>query len=179
MKPAVWAGGLWGVRFCSMLEFSICEGAARQPQRTEPCQCVSGQPWTCNGPLKGQVQSLRCAAGVGKPELGAVAGLGRWFVSCAVLLNAEVFQLRRHCSGTSNDKTLPVCEGPVQGMPWATAWSNAASAVCSRCGGACTGCCGRAGQVVCGGCGFAECWSFPGVEIPLENHHSAQNPACV
>ena len=33
-------------------------------------------------------------------------------------------------------------------------------------------------MVVCGGCGFAECWSFPDVEAPLGNH-SANSPASV
>ena len=36
---------------------------------------------------------LHCAAGVLKPALAAAAGLGRWFVDVAVLLNAGVFQL--------------------------------------------------------------------------------------
>ena len=46
------------------------------------------------------------------------------------------------------------------------------------CTGACTGCFGRAGRVVCLGCGFVEFWSFPDVEAPLGNH-STQSPASV
>ena len=57
---------------------------------------------------------------------------------------------------------LPVCVWPALGMPWSTERSNTTSAVvCSRCAGARTGCCGRAGQVICGGCVFAKCWKFP------------------
>ena len=56
--------------------------------------------------------------------------------------------MQRCCPGTTVHTALPVCEWPAMGMPWATARSNAASAVCSRCGGACIGCCGHAGQVV-------------------------------
>ena len=87
-----------------------------------------------------------------KPALGAAAGLGRWFVGVAVLPLYEVFhQLRRRRSATTVHKALPLSELPVQDMPWASARSNAVSAVCSRYAGACgTGCCGRAGQVVCG-----------------------------
>ena len=44
--------------------------------------------------------------------------------------------------------------------------------------GACTGACGRAGQVVCGGCGFAVLWRFPEEEAALGNH-SAQSPFSV
>ena len=50
-------------------------------------------------------------------------------------------------------------EWPVLGMPLATARSNIASALCSRCGWACTGGSGRAWQVVLGGlqfCRFVE-----------------------
>ena len=48
-----------------MLEFSRCGGAARQPQRTEPCQCVSNQPWVYHGPLQAQMKPpLQCAGGV-------------------------------------------------------------------------------------------------------------------
>ena len=34
------------------------------------------------------------------------------------------------------------------------------------------------GRWFVGGCGFAECWSFPDVEAPFGNH-SAQSPASV
>ena len=95
-----------------------------------------------------------------EPALGTAAGLGRRVVGGAVLLNAGVFQMERRTSATTAHRALPVYEWPVLGMPWATARSNAAFAVCSRCGGACTGCCGRARQVVCGGCGFASTREF-------------------
>ena len=145
----------------------------------EPCQCVSDQSWACHGPLQGQMQALQCAAGVVGPGLGAAAGLGRWFVGGAVLLNAGVFfQMWRCRSATTAHRALPVCEWPALGMPWATARPNTACAVCGRFGGACTGCCGRAVQVGCGGYRFTECWSFPDVEAPLGNH-SAQSPASV
>ena len=79
----------------------------------------------------------------------AAAGLGRWFVSVAVSLSTGVFLIIwRQCLATTAHSALPVCKWPTLAMPWATARSNAASAVCSRCGGACTGCCSTAGQVV-------------------------------
>jgi len=97
----------------------------------------------------------------------------------AVLPLSGVFLLRRQHSATTAHRALPVCEWPALGMPWGTARSNAASAVCSRCDGACTGGgCGRAGRVVCGGCGFAGLWRFPEEEAALGNH-SAQSPASV
>ena len=73
-------------RFCHILE-SFSDGAcARQPQRTEPRQCVSGQLWACHGALQGQMQLLQFAAGVVEPALGAAAAaLGRWFVGVVVL----------------------------------------------------------------------------------------------
>ena len=63
-----------GCRFAA--EWRICRGggSTRQPQRTEPCQCVSSQSWACHGALQGQIQSLQCAAGVEEPALGAAAG---------------------------------------------------------------------------------------------------------
>ena len=80
-----WVGGLWGVRFCRFVELSRGVSSTRQPQRTEPCQCVSGQPWACRGALKSQMQPLQYVAGVVGPALGAAAGPGRWFVGVAVL----------------------------------------------------------------------------------------------
>ena len=59
-----------------MLDFCRWGGAARQPlPTTEPCQCVSGQPWACHGPLQGQVQPLQCEAGV--VELAVLHGMPR------------------------------------------------------------------------------------------------------
>ena len=88
-----------------------------------------------------------------RPVLAAATRLGRWFVvGVAVLLVCGDFKRRRQHSATKAHRDLPVCEWPALGMPWGTARSNAASAVCSRGGGACTGDCGsRAWQVVCWG----------------------------
>ena len=102
----------------------------------------------------------------------------RWFMGGAVLMNVGVFQIWRRCSTPSAHRPLPLTEWPALGMPWPTASSNAASAVCSRCGGACTGHFDRTSWVVCGRCGFAERWSFQDVEAQLGNH-SAQSPASV
>ena len=85
----------------------------------------------------------------------------------------------RRRSATTAHRALPVCEWPALGMALATARSNAASAVSSSRGGACTGCCSQAVRVVCGGFGFAEeCGSFTDVEAPLGNH-CAKSPANV
>ena len=60
-----------------------------------------------------------------EPALGAVAGLGRWFVGAAVLLkNAGVLQMRRRRSVTRAQRALAVCEWPALGMPWTTAKSD-------------------------------------------------------
>ena len=71
-----------------IVEISRGGGSTWQPQRTEPYQCVNGQPWVCQEALQGQMQALQGVAGLAEPELGAAAGLGRWFVGNAVLLNA-------------------------------------------------------------------------------------------
>ena len=111
-----------------MLEFSRCGGTARQPQRSEPCQCVSGQPRTCHRPLKGETQSLQCAAVVQGPALGAAAGLGRRLVvgGADSLTTAGVFYMWRCRSTATTHRALPVCEWPALGMPWASAGSNTA-----------------------------------------------------
>ena len=124
---------------------------------------------------------LQCSAGVVELALGNAAGPGsRWYVAVAVYQYQGDFQWWSHYSASTVNRALPVCEWPALGMLWATARSNAASAVLSRHGGACIGCCGRTGQeVVC-------CWvavlldsgSFPAVE-PLLGIHSAQSPASV
>ena len=110
--------------------------------------------------------------------MGAVAGLGRWFVGVAVLPVCGEFQRRRQHSSITVHRALPVREWPALGMPWGTATSNAAAAACSRCVRACTGGCGRAGHVVLGGCGFTGLGRFPEEEAALGNH-SAQSPASV
>jgi len=98
-----------------MLEFSGCGGTAQHPLCTEPCQCVSGQPWGYRGALQGQMQPLHCAAGLLEPALSTAAGVSRWCVVGAGLLNAGVTQWR--CSATTAYRALPVCERPVLGMP--------------------------------------------------------------
>ena len=136
------------LRFCRILEFFSRGRAAGQSQCTEPCQCVSSQPWACHGALQGQMQSLHSAAGVVGPALGAKAGLSRWFVQVAVLPVCGGIQRRRQHSATAVHRALPVRKWSALAIPWGTARSNAASSVCSRCGGAFNGGCGRAGQVV-------------------------------
>ena len=89
LRPGWAAGSLLGLRFCRVLElFSPPGGATRQPQCTEPCQCVCDQLGICHGALQGHMQPLKCAAGIVEPApLGATAGLlGRWFVGCGILL---------------------------------------------------------------------------------------------
>ena len=156
-------------------------GCARQPLCTEPRQCVSGQPWACPGLLQGQVQPMQWSAGLVEPALGAAAGLGRWIVGVASidLRVCGDFQRRRQHSETTAHRTLPVDGWPALGMSWGTARSNAVSALLSRCGGAQTWGCGRAGQVVCGVCEFANLLRrLPEEEAELSNH-SAQSPANV
>ena len=80
MRQACCAGGLWRLQFCRFWESFRGVGSTRQPQRKEPCQCVSGQPWACHGALQGQMHPLMCAAGLVGPVLRAVAAPGRWFV---------------------------------------------------------------------------------------------------
>ena len=174
-----WASGLWGFRSCWCVEISRGGGSSQQPQRTEPCQCVIGQSWACHGVLQGQMQPLLCAAGVVGPALGAAAGLGRWFVGVAVLPFCGNLQRRRQYSATTAHRALPVCEWPALSTTIGKARSNAgASALRSRCGGACTGSCYSAGQGVCGVYGFAGEWRFPEEEAAPGNH-SAQRPASV
>ena len=81
-------------------------------------------------------------------------------------------------SASTANRTLPEYEWQALGMPWDTARSNAASGLWGRCGGACTGGFGRAGQVVCGRCGFAYLSRFPEEEAALGNR-SAQIAASV
>ena len=94
------------------------------------------------------MQPLQYSEGVVEPALGAAAGPGRWFVGFAALLVCADFQRRRQHSAITAHRAVPVCELPALGTLWSTVMSNAASAVCSRCDGTCTGGCGRAGQVV-------------------------------
>ena len=163
-----WAGGWWGLRFSRFMEISRRGGGStKQPQRTEPCHCVSGQPWAFHGALQYQIQYLQCAAGMVGPVLGAAAGLGRWFVGVVVLPVCGGIQRRRHHSATSARRALSVCWGPALGMPWRTARSNAAFTLVSRCGGDCSGCSGRARRV-----------QIQEEEAAFGNH-SEQSPASV
>ena len=91
-----------GCRFAAEWRFRRGGGSTRQPQRTEPCQCVGGQPWAYHGSLQGQMLSLHCAAGVVESALGAAAGPGRRSVVGAVVLNTiETMPINyRHCRVT-------------------------------------------------------------------------------
>ena len=172
-----WACGLWCVLLCGFLDIFSAGGSARQPQRTEPCQCVCGQPWACPWPLYDQMQPLQCAAGVAGWRLGADGGLGRCIVVCVVVRVSGNFQCRGCCSPTKLHRALPVCVWPALGMSWATTRSNAVSAVCSRSGWVEDGCWWwRAGQVVCVMCSCAGFWRFSMQEALLANH-SAHSPA--
>ena len=144
-----WAGGLWLVAVLQYFRFLRPYSTSTTVHRALPvCEWPAlGMPWataSANEPLQ------QCLAGELEPALGAAARLGRWLVWGAGLLNARVFQVWRYCSATTAHRAPPVCDGPALGISWATARSNAASTVRRRCGGACTGCCGRVGQVVCG-----------------------------
>ena len=106
-----------GFQFCRFVEISRGGGSTEQSQRTEPCQCVSGQPWACHGALQGQIQPLQCTAGVAGSPLAVIEGLGGWFVGRAVFLFCEGFQRRRQHSATTAHRALPVYEWPAFGMP--------------------------------------------------------------
>jgi len=94
---------------CRFVEISKAGGSTRQPQRTEPCQRVSDQPWACHGVLHGQMQPLECASGVVGPALGAAAGLGMWFVGVVVLLLVcGYFKGRKQYSATTAHSALLV-----------------------------------------------------------------------
>ena len=159
--------------FCQYVGISRRGGSTRQPQRTEPCQCVSGQPWAYYVLLQGQMQPFQCTVGGVLPALRAAAGLGRWFVGAAVLPVCGDFQRRRQHAATTAHIAVPVCEWPALGMPWGTERANAVSAVRSRCGGACTAGCIGAGQMVCEGCGL---WKSPEEEAALGNQST--EPPC-
>ncbi len=148
---------MWRLRFCRCVEISRGGGSTPQPKCTEPDHCSSGQPWAWHGALQGQIQPLKkCAALVVKPAMGGpAAGPGRWFVGVAVLLVGGASQRRRQHSATIVHRALPVCECSALGMLWGTARSNAASAVCSRSGGAGTAGGGRTGRGGGGGGGWA------------------------
>ena len=70
--------GRWFVElgFCRFMEIFRGRGSIRQPQPTEPYQCVIGQPWAYHGALQGQMQSLQCWKNVVEPALEAEEGVG-------------------------------------------------------------------------------------------------------
>ena len=161
LRQGCCAGGSLGMRFCRFVEIPRGGVITQQPQRTEPCQCVGGQPWAYPGTLQGQMQPLLCAAGLVGPALGAAAGPGGWFIGVAVMPVCGNFQEEESLLGNhSAQSPASVWVGSPGHAMGHCKRSNAASAVCSRCGGACTGGCGRAVQVVCGGCGFVAFLSF-------------------
>ena len=91
--PQCWSGGLRGFfRFCHILESFSDAGCARQPLRTEPRQCVGGQPWACPGPLQGQMDPVQLTAGLVEPALGAAAVLCSLFARLPVLSHSGVVQ---------------------------------------------------------------------------------------
>ena len=106
------------MRFCRFVEISTGGGSTRQPQSKEPCQCVNGQPWACHGALQGQMQPLRCAAGVVEPSVGAAAGLGRWFVGVAVLPVYWFVEISKGGGSTRQLQRTEPCQC-VSGQPWA------------------------------------------------------------
>ena len=79
----------------------------------------------------------------GRACIGCCGRSGQVVYGVAVLPLSGVFQWRRRSSATIVHRALPVCVWSVLGMAWATAGSNVASAVSSRCGAACTGCCSQ------------------------------------
>ena len=101
--------GLWGLRFCRFVGLSRGGDSTRQPpQRTEPCQCVAGQPWACRAALQGQMQPLQSAAVVKRPAVGAAAGPSRWFVGVAFLMVCGDFQKGKQHSATTAHRAMPV-----------------------------------------------------------------------
>ena len=89
------AGGLWGVWFCRSVQISGGGGSTRQPQRTEPCQCVNGQPRAYHGALQGQMQPLMCEVGMEGHAFWAAAGPGGWFSGVAFWPVCGDFQRRK------------------------------------------------------------------------------------
>ena len=62
------------------------------------------------------MQPLQSAVGKVEPELGAAAGLGRWFMEVTVLPVRKDFQRRRQHSATTAHTVLPVYGWPALGM---------------------------------------------------------------
>jgi len=166
------------VQFFRFVEISRRGGCStRQPQRTDPCQCVSGQPRAYHGVLQGQMHSVQCAAGVVKPALEATARLGRWFVGGVRF--CRFAEISRGGGSTRQTQCTEPCQC-MSGLPWGCqcALQDAAFVVCSRCYEACDGGCSRTGQDVCGACSFVGLWRFLEEEAALGNHNP-QSPASV
>ena len=66
---------------------------------------MDDQSWACHGGLEGQLYNLQCAAGVVVPALGAVAGLGRWFVGVAVFAALCSFPVEQAPLGNHSAQT--------------------------------------------------------------------------
>ena len=101
--------------FTSTVEISGGGGSTWQPQCTEPCQCLSDQPWAYHGALQAQMQALQCAAGVVESALlrqGWADGL--WGVRFCRFV--EIFR-----GGGSTGKQQQRIEPYecVSGQPWA------------------------------------------------------------
>ena len=108
----VWWSLHWGLRQCCAAScFRFCHilgsfsdgGCARQPLRTEPNQCVSGQPWVCPGPLQGQMDPVQWSAGLVEPARGAVLGCAgglRGFFRICFILKSFMMEpvLGNHCA---------------------------------------------------------------------------------
>ena len=70
MEPVLGAAAWLGRWFVGVAVLPICGDfqtggrSSPLPQRTEPCQCVSGQSWALKRGMQGKLQPLHCAAGV-------------------------------------------------------------------------------------------------------------------
>ena len=90
-------------------------GSTRQSKRTEPCECVSGQPWTYNGLLQGQMQPLQCDVVMEGPAFWAVAGLGGGY--WGLRFGRFVVISRGGGSTTRQPQRTESCQC-VSGYPW-------------------------------------------------------------
>jgi len=144
-------------------------------------QCMNGHSWACRGALQSQMQSLQCAAGVVEPVCtggcgrdGQVICRGCGFASLWRFPSEEEAALGNHGAQSpasmwvaSPGHTIGHCKVKcslcsVQQVWWSLHWGLRQV---------------LAGQVVCGGCGFASSlWRFPEEEAELDTH-SAQSPA--
>ena len=109
----------WGLKWG--LQQSWAGGITRQPQCTEPCQFVSGQPWAHHGALQDQKEPLQQATGVVDTARTVCFGSRAGQVVCGVRLLPVCgdFQRRRQLLATTAPRALPVCEGPARACHWA------------------------------------------------------------